>query len=122
MIQPILLTTFKGNTPLKSNIQNPQDKDYFSNSARNLLSMEDEIEQLQQDIEAQERKHKALEQMLNNSYGKDWIFCYDDLSNAQSDMYIQCIRTRAIITKEKAKAKELTEKYTALKHQLEEGA
>ena len=85
--------------------------DFFIKSKKIPLQIENEIAQLKLKLQEHKQLYSSLSRNLDFSFGDDWIFCFDDLSDKESDMYIECIAQKAMASDCAKKIAELMKKY-----------
>ncbi len=90
--------------------------DVFVKSRKTLLQMESEIEKLKIALQDHKHEYNSLRNKLNRSFGDDWVFCYGDLTDKQSDMYIDCIAERNLMSICQDRIVKLTQELQKLSH------
>ena len=113
MIKPIQLSKMefavkkavqKG-TPLNFKILNGS-----IDSFKTTVKLENDIAQLKLKLQEHKQIYNTLRRALNYSFGDDWVFCYNDLNDAQSDMYIECIAQKSMANLCEKKIAQLAER------------
>ena len=86
--------------------------DIFVKSNKAASKTESEIAQLKLKLQECKKAYNMLKRKLNLSFGDDWIFCYNDLTDKQSDMYIECIAQKSMIHMYENQIEQLMQKTT----------
>ena len=95
-------------TPLRYTIKKGSFDSFSQNS-----KLENKIAKLQLKLQEHKRMYNSLSRKLDFSFGEDWIFCYPDLNDKQSDMYIECIAQKSMATLCEKKIAKLTQKISS---------
>ena len=89
--------------------------DVFEKTQNPIEKLEDELADIGEEIEQQQAQYKKMCRQLDASYGYDWIFCYDDLNDMQSNLYVDIMGLGLKISQLKQNAAELKERIDKLK-------
>ena len=63
----------------------------FPSYKRNPIGAQEEISALKKMLQYHKNNYEKIRKSLDRNFGSDWVFCYQDLNEKQSDMYIACI-------------------------------